>query len=90
MSAGARYISQVSDVEVIIVRTHPEADAESLRCGGLPMLALPAGRDRQLQPRPASDEGSAAIGQRLTHPDDPRVEVLVTKGGPGRPLPASD
>jgi hypothetical protein len=101
LKSGLRLRSQVCDTEIIVIR--PGSDGVDLRCGGHPMASLDENRVEVALPAPAHSSGTQ-IGKRYTHPSDPTLELLATKGGVGslsagevafvlkdaKPLPASD
>ena len=80
LRTGARLRSQVDATEVIVVRTPPRE--VSLSCGGHPMIDVKAEPAAGLTLDPAQSAGTP-VGKRFTHPDDPTLELLVTKGGEG-------
>lgn len=101
LKPGQKLRSQVCTTEVIVVRA-PTVDTE-LACGGKPMVDCSEAAPAEANPAPGLDTGTQ-IGKRYTSPEDPALEVLVTKAGTGtlaagdtplvlkstKPLPASD
>jgi hypothetical protein len=102
LKAGTRLRSQVSEVEVVVVR--PPAITLVLRCGGQPMV----GMDLPSAPPPgsgpvAADAESTLLGKRYVD-EETGLELLCTKPGAGsldvdgrgltmkgaKPLPSSD
>ena len=100
LKPGTRLRSQVDATEVVVVR--PPAGDVTISCGGHPMIDLQSTPAEGL----AAEAGSAgtSVGKRYTHPEDEKLEVLVTKPGTSalsvdgaelvlkdaKPLPASD
>jgi hypothetical protein len=97
---GAKYRSQVSDTEFIVIRA-PAGDIE-LTCGGVPVVT--PGETARAGPSPSAELDEATpIGKRYVD-DSGSLEVLVTKSGFGalavagirmtqkvaKPLPSSD
>lgn len=101
LRAGLRLKSQVCATEVIVVREGTRR--LELRCGGVPMVDRDAVVGVIAAASPQLMQGSL-LGKRYTHPEDDRLELLVTVGGAGslsdgetllvlkapKPLPASD
>jgi hypothetical protein len=97
---GARYRSQVSDTEFIVLQA--PADDIDLTCGGVPVIA-PGETTPADVPPPADLDEETPIGKRYVD-NSGSLEVLVTKGGFGalavagirmsqkvtKPLPSSD
>jgi hypothetical protein len=102
LRAGMRLRSQVSEVEVVIVR--PPAAPLVVRCGGEPMESLNGLSAARSETGPASaDAESTLLGKRYAD-EESGLELLCTKGGAGsldvdgreltvkgaKPLPSSD
>ena len=100
LKVGAKYLSQVSDTEFIVIRA-PAAEID-LTCGGVPVLE--PDQTPQADISSSAELGEATpIGKRYVD-DTGALEVLVTKGGFGtlaaagvrmaqkesKPLPSSD
>jgi hypothetical protein len=99
LKPGTRLESQTCDAQVIVVRA-PATDVD-LRCGGEPLVAIGAGKDKH--PISADHEAGTLMGKRYIE-DEVGIEVLCTKPGKGslsigdvdlltkdaKPLPSSD
>jgi hypothetical protein len=99
LKPGTRLASQTCDTQVIVVRA--PADDVDLRCGGEPLVAIGAVKDKH--PIAADHEAGTLMGKRYIQ-DDIGLEILCTKPGKGslsigdtdlltkdaKPLPSSD
>ena len=80
LRTGARLRSQVDTTEIIVVRV--PAHEVNLNCGGHPMIDVKGEPEPGLTLHEEFAAGSP-VGKRFTSPDDPTLEVLVTKAGDG-------
>jgi hypothetical protein len=101
LAVGSRFRSQACETEIMVIR--PGSQPVALACGGHPVVAIAMPVTDLLEPVETFRDGTQ-IGKRYTHPDDPALEILVTKAGVGtlsdgdtplvtkgaKPLPASD
>jgi len=78
LEIGSRWASEVSDVEVVIVKS-PKSDV-ALACGG--HAVIPIGSAKSGGSVAEGDAGEVAIGKRYTDSTG-ELEVIVTKGGKG-------
>ncbi|MDQ1696541.1 MAG: hypothetical protein QOJ03_1894 [Frankiaceae bacterium] len=99
LKAGTRLRSQVSEVEVVVVR--PSSAPLVLACGGEPMVSL-EGAPASV-PAGSTDGEPTLLGKRYVD-EETGLELLCTKGGAGsldvdgraltvkgaKPLPSSD
>ena len=97
---GTRLRSSVCDVEVIVIKA--SSSEIDLRCGGRPMLLVPAERPAGETAEPGFDHGTL-IGKRYVD-ETGDLELLCTKAGASslsvgesllqvkeaKPLPSSD